>query len=904
MARFSIAAPAALCLLVACASAPTKSKPPVGKTAKSHVDERTLEGPPGLSAAAMATVDKADAPVAVASNASGGLLAFVKDGSVMVRAFSKGPSAAAEAVPVAKVGTLGAAFSIRPRKDGSFILFWDEKIDQNHVFKLQRVGADGKPNGKTLALAPVADSGVSYADVATVGDRVLVVHEVEKAERQSVFVTPIAAAFDKQEGPARPVLEGALAWYPTETADGLALLVVKGDASGEDASAQRGSLDLVLVDSAGKVSTPKPLLTAPTATIDAQIVAVKGGFVAAWTDEDHEDGAVRVITLGRDGTPKGSPAWIAPPIGAQAFVSLSADPSGEGERALVAWENVGQTSGTSRIMNLATVSATGVSSPARTRLLYDDSDRPAIVADGEGFAALTLAPARASSAAETDKAPSLPTIVRLGADLSLRWSEPVRFVDAAAKDGVPDTAWGLSCHGSSCFVVATDGPGPTSVFVVSTADRESAWKAPAWRADDEKPPKVLSLRTVTQGARIAGAQATPRAVAWVTYFLEGTTPAEAPAKGEAPYAATLGLRFGNDSATPIVVSRRAVSLGGVSLAIPDESKQEAVLAWVGAEKQGPQVFVTKMGADGKKIAQKKVTTVARDKKSSPPKEGGGKGKGKKGAPAEPPPIQSSALGASSVAIATSPGVKGAKGEGGSKDGFVLAWVDTRDKNGEVYVARLAQNLDKTVSDKRVTTAAGDASDLTLMVRGGDAFLAFADARDGKPEDIFFCHLEAGSLKKIDDAGRVYASAGRSRAPRIASLGSKIVLAWIEEPATADGRATMRIAEVDASGRLAQPPRVIEAPGRGSVRAFTLTCDAGGAGCKLALSWTTEDGRTEVGASTVDASLAVAPITRLGGLASGPFADPSFTFGDGAGKALFYAEDLGESGRLRQLELSW
>lgn len=903
MARLSIAAPAALCLLLACASTTTTPKARVGRTAKSHVDERSLEGPPGLKAAALATVDKADAPVAFASNAGGGLLAFVKDGSVMVRAFTAGPSASAEAVPIAKVGALGIAFSVRPRRDGSFVLFWDEKIDQNHLFKLQRVGADGKPIGKPLALAPVADSGVSYADVATVGDRVVVVHEVEKAERQSVFVTPIAAGFDKQEGPARPILEGALAWYPTETADGLAVLVVKSDVSAEDAHGQRGTLELILVDAAGKAAAPKTVLATPTATIDAQIAAVKGGYVVAWTDEDHEDGAVRVVTLGRDGSPKGSPSWIAPPIGAQAFVSLSADPSGEGERALVAWENIGQTSGASRIMNLATVSATGTSSPARTRLLYDDSDRPALVADGDGFAALTLAPARPASAAETDKAPSLPTIVRLGADLSLRWSEPVRFVDAAAKDGVPDTAWGLSCHGSSCFVVATDGPGPTSVFVVSSAERESTWKAPAWRSDDEKPPKVLSLRTVTQGARIASAQATPRAVAWVTYFLEGTTPAEPPAKGEAPYAATLGLRFGNDSAAPIVVSRRAVSLGGVSLAVPDESKPEAVLAWVGAEKQGPQVFVTKMGADGKKIVQKKVTTVARDKKSSPPKEGG-KGKGKKGAPPEPPPIQSSAVGASSVAIASSPAVKSAKGEGGSKEGFVLAWVDTRDKNGEVYVARLAQNLDKTVSDKRITNAAGDASDLTLLVRGGDAFLAFADARDGKPEDIFFCHLEAGSLKKIDDAGRVYASAGRSRAPRIASLGSKIVLAWIEEPATSEGRATMRIAEVDASGRLAQPPRVIEAPGRGNVRAFSLTCDAAGAGCKLALSWTTEDGRTEMGASTVDASLTVAPITRLGGLASGPFADPSFSFGDGTGKGLFYAEDLGESGRLRQLELSW
>jgi hypothetical protein len=43
---------------------------------------------------------------------------------------------------------------------------------------------------------------------------------------------------------------------------------------------------------------------------------------------------------------------------------------------------------------------------------------------------------------------------------------------------------------------------------------------------------------------------------------------------------------------------------------------------------------------------------------------------------------------------------------------------------------------------------------------------------------------------------------------------------------------------------------------------------------------------------------------LGTLSSGPFAEPSFSFADPAGTLLFFAEDLGDRGRVRQVELSW
>ena len=65
-------------------------------------------------------------------------------------------------------------------------------------------------------------------------------------------------------------------------------------------------------------------------------------------------------------------------------------------------------------------------------------------------------------------------------------------------------------------------------------------------------------------------------------------------------------------------------------------------------------------------------------------------------------ISSSKGNASDAAIAAVPG------------GWVVAWVDSRDGNGEVYAARLDRSLNRVGDDRRITKAAGDASDVTLL----------------------------------------------------------------------------------------------------------------------------------------------------------------------------------------------
>lgn len=669
-----------------------------------------------------------------------------------------------------------------------------------------------------------------------------------------------------------------------------------------------GSVTATLVDADAKVGPKRAILADASAQIDVEVAAIKGGFIVGWTDEGLEESAVRLATLSEGGEMKVAPKWLAPPIGRQSFVGLTSDPAGSGARALIAWENQGQAAGESRIIHLATVGLDGVPSRERTRILLDDAERPDLVADGDGFAALTLAPAQlkdgADASAAIDGPSSWPTLVRLGADLAVRWAEPVRIAGTASKQGIPELAWGLGCAKSGCFGVAADGQAPTTYWLFGAAERDSAWVAPAWRAEDERPPRIASLRSALSDTRIASVRATAvsptlTAAAWATYYLEGTTPVEAAPKGEPPYAATLGVRFlgaGASERPPIIVSKRAVSFGGVSIAPAapsgkggDAKKAEVVVAWVANDKQGQQVYATKLDEDGKKVAQKKITVVGREAK---------KGKGGKDAVASYP---------SSVAIAHAPPPEKAPKGGAGSDGFVVAWVDTRDGNGELYAARINKDLEKTVVDKRLTNAAGDASDVALSVHGNDAFIAFADSQGGASSDIWFAHLDAQSLAKADEPTRVYASAARSRAPRLAVAGDKLMLAWIEESeggTKAHTEATLRVAEVDKTGRLLSAPKIVEAPEKGSITDLALTCGATVASCRLVVSWSTKAGLVDIGALTLDASGAPQPLVRLGTLASGPFAEPSFSFADDGGKTLLFAEDLGEKGRVRQVELGW
>jgi hypothetical protein len=881
--------------LAACASEDLRPKAAVGHAQSAPQPSlRELPGPPGLPAAVVAKATSLDAKTAYASRGTSALFVFEQGDHLFARAISEGPVAAKELIDLGAHGSL-AGITLKPRGDG-WVLFKDERVDQNHVFTVVKLDASGNPEGAPFLLPPVAEGNVSYADVALVGPGAVIIYEVARGERVGVFAAPLTAALDGVAGPTRPITEDALAWDLAATKARLGLVVVRAPASAAprakgEVGPALGTIELVTLDDKADVGAPLTIEPRPRAQIDASVATIGDAFVVAWTEQEGDDAAVRVAAVS-GGKLVGPPALVGPPVGDQALVTLVSDPLGRAPRALLAWENVGQGSGSARIVQLATVAPDGTVGRERARVLLDADSGPDLVADGDGFAVLTLAPARLSDAPDADDAPSWPTALRFGPDLKIRSAEPVRLPQAQALEGVPDLAFGLACEGGTCAALAADVGPPVTYFNVGLPERATTWRAPAWRQDDERPPRVLSLRTVADGPRLARARSSEvgdrTLVAWVTYFLEGTTPVDAAPRGEPPFAATLALRSvgaGADDET-VVISKRALSPGGVSIAAAS-GRPEAVVAWVAGDKTGPQVYATKIDAHGKKVAQKRVTTVDRPK----PKKGD-------------PPAESLAA---NVAIAFSPAPEAKKGEArAGNDGYVVAWVDGRDGNGEVYAARLNRDLEKVVVDKRLTKAGGDASDVSILVKGDDAFVVFADARDNGSSDIYLAHLDAATLRVVDSDVRVYASAGPSRAPELVTAGKTVLLAWLEEPATGDTQpTTLRIAEVDPTGRLVGAPRIVRAPEGGTVTGFSLTCGEGVATCKGSLTWARAAGRPEAGGFTLDASGTATEVVAFGTLSSGPFADPSMSFADRAGKSLFFVEDTStDRGRIRSVGLGW
>jgi hypothetical protein len=325
-----------------------------------------------------------------------------------------------------------------------------------------------------------------------------------------------------------------------------------------------------------------------------------------------------------------------------------------------------------------------------------------------------------------------------------------------------------------------------------------------------------------------------------------------------------------------------VSIGGIALApAPAQGgkKPETALAWVARVRGEPQVFVTKLGPDGEKLAEKGVTVVTRKKKGVPTTE------------------------ASDVAIAY------AGGEGSGGDGWITAWVDTRDGNAEIYAAKLDRSLTKVVPDKRITEAPGDSAEVQIAVRGKDILLVWSDAR-AKPDegsgDIYVARLDAATLKKTGPETRLFASATHSRTPQIVPTAKGFMVAWIEEGEGGKGKdegAGVRIVELDEKGNPIGAPQLVRATdGQGTVTSATLGC--GPKLCRGVLTSANGDALV-LGAFELKAGETAGPVKTIAALTGGANQDVSPVFAGPSASSLFFADDaVGGTGRVRWMQIAW
>jgi hypothetical protein len=385
-------------------------------------------------------------------------------------------------------------------------------------------------------------------------------------------------------------------------------------------------------------------------------------------------------------------------------------------------------------------------------------------------------------------------------------------------------------------------------------------------------PRASRLGALAEGERIADlavlAEADRFLLAWVTYFdgggplrasarasgKRGVTPAPASQRGASVVVRALdadGEALGN----PNVISIKADSIGGVSLAPSTSAQGDAGLAWVGKDAGIGQVFVTRVSRNGEKQAQRMVTR--------------------------------SKEGCSDVALVR------------DKDGFIVAYVDSRDGLPGIYVARIAKDLQRVGNERLVAEAKGEASDVRMIARGQELVIAWAEARQNPQlHGVFAARLLAADLAVRGDPARIVLAPQHTKGIELAAFGEGVTLGWVEDPAPGAAESALKTAVlVGLDGGLHVIGGSVRVALPAQASSLALECDrvchvvvAGSEGDELAFYGFPFEGRPP------------SPATRFASIAGVSTEDSNPIV---VRDWLFFAEDnLHGAGRIRKTKLAW
>jgi hypothetical protein len=280
-------------------------------------------------------------------------------------------------------------------------------------------------------------------------------------------------------------------------------------------------------------------------------------------------------------------------------------------------------------------------------------------------------------------------------------------------------------------------------------------------------------------------------------------------------------------------------------------------AWTGVDAGKPQVFLTLVGPDGARHTQRMLTRKGGDTSD----------------------------------VAATPVGKG----------WLIAWVDERDKDPELYVSRVDEKLARIGNEQRLTNAPGPATQAALASLGETSVVAWAEARDPAAPgeaDIYLMRVATRDATPIGGERRVLATKGHSFAPALGRLGDGLVLIWLERGAAdVPGSAGVMIQSLDTKGEPRGEPERL-AIERGEPTALAVDCAAGS--CRLVVTVRAgADAALFAGVRRAEGPVVLKRIAALGSpIAAGvPLAL--------AGDELLYA-DADEDGawRVRRALLDW
>ena len=270
-------------------------------------------------------------------------------------------------------------------------------------------------------------------------------------------------------------------------------------------------------------------------------------------------------------------------------------------------------------------------------------------------------------------------------------------------------AWGLDCSAVGCANLVASSESPTPIFAFdSSANKIKNRLAPGPRLAPGAP-RISSLSTISAKEPTSDfAEARIGSITLLATMNGSEEDAHPQARASTATVAVRAIDDKNGTSAPTVLTTRALDLGGVAIATGDAPENGALAAWVAKDGGDPQVHVARVDVHGKKLNDLLVTTERGD--------------------------------AADVAVAWCGGA------------WLVAWVDWRDGNGEVYAARLAPDASRVLATERITRAPGDASGVALLVtpKSPEAWIAWADPRENPREgfaDIYVAKIRTKDAKK-------------------------------------------------------------------------------------------------------------------------------------------------------------
>ncbi len=646
----------------------------------------------------------------------------------------RGPEKTIALVPIDT--TMLVVRPMRGRQPG-FVVAWTSLIDRGEALWAIAVGDDGVPRSKGVELAHTSDDVVWVDIVPTEFGAVCLWAE----ETRSGDANVVAASLNtdgKVRGVPTRVARSVVGWHALEIPNGVGVSTLAApDGHGRPTKApesRSGALSFVRIDpeahlvGAPVVITPKPIVSGD---LEVARAGTSGSLVFAWTDRSGDEPAVVGASIDEKNV-VAPPRRIAEARGGAALLGLAGGAAG----TAIMFEAPARRKSENRRVHVSRLAPTLALEGRPLSFEVIGRAMPELVATASGFAAAAPMHDCEFDSPTCPNAKVVATIVRTDVKGALVQREPLNFGSDPAT-----LAWGLTCDGDTCVTLAASPGTPARIRAAEVRPRENAKPAAEPAVVPKDGPHVEDVTAIASGETVLDLAATRIGETNIVAMLSAK-PDGGRGRGRHDHEVTLTTRVvdANGAASaPTVISPRALPAGSVAIAPAEKADDGGALAWIAREGGDQQVHVTRIDKRGKRTADVQLTTTKGD--------------------------------ATDVTLTWAGG------------GWIVAWVDWRDGNGEVYATKVSLDLQRTAREERITNAPGDASDLVALGQGDIVWLAWADPRESPKDgmaDVYATAVKMRDAKRAFDEHRLIASAAHSRTPQLAPAGTGVHVAWIEE----------------------------------------------------------------------------------------------------------------------------